>query len=133
FTECLRRHTESAVCKISAWKEGEFVFEQAAPPAFASSLQLRVDDLLLEGARRADEWGLIQQKIPRFDIVFERVIGSAEGLTKRGIGEADLKVFSYIDGKRTVQEIIDILRSDDFAAAKSLFILLSVNLIRRRR
>lgn len=133
FVDCLRRHTESAVFKIMAWKEGEFHFEKAAPPAFSHPLQLKVDDLLLEGARRADEWSLIQQKIPHFDIVFEPMIGNAEELTTRGMSDMDLKVFSYVDGRRTIQEIIDTLCVGEFEVVKSMFILLSVNLIRRRR
>ena len=133
FLDCLRRHTESSVYKIMAWKDGEFYFEKASPPVFANPVQLKVDDLLLEGARRADEWSLIQQKIPRFDIVFEPMIGNAEELTTRGMSELDLKVFTYVDGRRTIQEIIDILSLGEFDVVKSMFILLSVNLIRRRR
>jgi CheY-like chemotaxis protein len=133
FTECLRRHTESAIYKIMAWKDGEFSFEKAVPPVFANPIQLKVDDLLLEGARRSDEWGLIQQKIPHFDIVFEPMIGNAEELTTRGMSDVDLKVFTYVDGKRTIQEIIDVLGGSEFEVVKSMFILLSVNLIRRKR
>ncbi len=133
YTECLRRHTEFAVFKVMAWRDGTFLFEKAVPPAFDSVMQLKVDDLLLEGARRADEWSLIQQKIPHFDIVFEPMIGNAEELTTRGIGDVDLSVFSHIDGRRTVQEIIDLLCIGEFDVVKSMFILLSVNLIRRRR
>ena len=55
FADCLRRHTESIVYKIMGWKDGEFYFEQTTAPVFAVPLQLKVDDLLLEGARRSDE------------------------------------------------------------------------------
>ena len=133
FNECLKRHTGSAVYKIMAWNDGEFFFEKAVPPVFANPVQLKVDDLLLEGARRSDEWSLIQQKIPHFDIVFEPMIGNAEELTTRGMSDVDLKVFTYVDGKRTIQEIIDTLSLGEFEVVKSMFILLSVNLIRRKR
>jgi hypothetical protein len=133
FADCLRRHTESVVFKAMAWKEGEFYFEQAASPVFVAAVQLKIDDLLLEGARRADEWSLIQQKLPDFNIVFEPIIGNAEELTTRGMSETDLKVFSLINGRRTVQEIVDMLCLGEFDVAKSVFILLSVNLIRRKQ
>lgn len=133
FTDCLRLHTESAVYKAMAWRDGDFVFEKAAPPVFANPVKIKVDDLLLEGARRADEWTLIQQKIPDFAIVFEPMIGNAEELTTRGMSEVDLKVFALIDGRRTIQDIIDQLSVGEFDVAKSLFILLSVNLIRRKK
>jgi CheY-like chemotaxis protein len=133
FGECLRRHTESAVYKIMAWQEGEFVFDKASPPVFSTSIQLRVDDLLLEGARRADEWTLIQQKIPNFNLVFDAMIGNAEELTTRGLSETDMQIFALVDGRRTVQDIIDKSSLGEFEVAKSMFILLSVNLIRRKK
>jgi hypothetical protein len=76
---------------------------------------------------------LIQQKIPNFSIVFEPLIGNAEELTRRGLSDLDLKVFSMVDGKRSVQDIIDQAMMTDFDVAKSLFILLSVNLIRKKK
>jgi hypothetical protein len=133
FGECLRRYTESTVYKVIAWKQGDFFFEKAAAPEFSNPLQLKVDDLLLEGARRADEWTLIQQKIPDFTLVFEPLIANAEELTTRGMSDSDLQVFSLINGRRTVQEIIDMLCLSEFEVAKSAFILLSVNLVRRKR
>ncbi len=133
FAECLRRHTESAIYKVMAWKQGGFLFEKAIAPVFTNPIALKVDDLLLEGARRADEWSLIEQKIPDFTIVFEPLIGNAEELTTRGMSDGDLQVFSLINGHRTIQEIVDQLFMSEFEAAKSMFILLSVNLIRRKR
>jgi hypothetical protein len=116
-----------------AWQNGDFSFEKALPPVFAVPVQLKVDDLLLEGARRADEWSLIQQKIPDFTIIFEPMIGNAEELTTRGMSDIDMKVFSLVNGSRTVQEIIETLRMGEFDVAKSMFILHSVSLIRRKK
>ncbi len=133
FGACLRRHTESVVFKAMGWKEGEFVFDKEAPPAFANPVALKVDDLILEGTRRADEWVLIQQKIPNFSVTYEPLIGNAEELTRRGLSDIDLKIFALIDGRRTVQEIIETSLLSDFDVAKSMFILLSVNLIRKKK
>jgi len=133
FIDCLRRHTESSVYKIMAWQDGDFYFENAVPPLFAAPIHLKVDDLLLEGARRADEWTLIQQKIPDFTIVFEPMIGNADELATRGMSDMDMKVFSLVNGRRTIQEITDMLCLSEFEVAKSMFILLSVNLIRKKR
>ncbi len=133
FADCLKRHTVSAMYKFMAWNDGTFFFDKAPPPLFTTPMQLKVDDLLLDGARRADEWTLIQQKIPSFAIVFEPMIGDADELTTRGMSDIDMKVFSLIDGKRTVQAIIDDSCLSEFEVAKSMFILLSVNLIRRKR
>lgn len=133
FTDCLKRHTEATVYRAMALTGGDFFFEKTAPPSFAHPVQLKVDDLLLEGARRSDEWVLIHQRIPSFDLVFEPMIGDAEELSTRGLSEVDASVFSLVNGLWTVQNIIDELNIGEFDVAKSLFILLSVNLIRQKR
>ncbi len=133
FAACLRSHTEREVYKAMAWREGDFFFEKSAPPSFANPVRLKVDDLLLEGARRSDEWMLIQQKIPDFTVLFEPLIADAVELTKRGLSDTDTAVFALVDGKRSVQSIIDASCLGEFEVAKSLFILLSVNLIRVRK
>jgi len=132
FGACLKRHTESVVFKAMEWKDGDFFFDNTLGPVFASPVALKVDDLILEGTRRSDEWVLIQQKIPTFSMVFEPLIGNAEELTRRGLSDMDLKVFSLVDGRSTVQEIIERAMLSDFDVAKSMFILLSVNLIRKK-
>lgn len=133
FGSCLKRHTESVVYKAMGWTEGEFVFDKEQQPVFANPVALKVDDLILEGTRRADELVLIQQKIPSLAVVFEPLIGNAEELTRRGLSASDLKVFSMVDGRRTVQDIIDVSMMSDFDVAKSMFILLSVGLIRKKK
>ncbi len=133
FGACLRRHTEAVVFKALGWKDGEFLFDKDQPPIFANPVALKVDDLILEGTRRSDEWVLIQQKIPNFSMVFEPLIGNAEELTRRGLSDIDLKVFAMVDGRRSVQDIVDHAFLSDFDVAKSLFILLSVNLIRKKK
>lgn len=132
FGACLKRHTESVVFKAMDWKDGDFFFDNTLPPVFANPIALKVDDLILEGTRRSDEWVLIQQKIPNFSMVFEPLIGNAEELTRRGLSDMDLKVFAMVDGRSTVQEIIERAMLSDFDVAKSMFILLSVNLIRKK-
>ena len=132
FGACLKRHTESVVFKSMDWKDGDFFFDNTFAPVFANPVALKVDDLILEGTRRSDEWVLIQQKIPNFSMVFEPLIGNAEELTRRGLSDMDLKVFALVDGRSTVQNIIERGMLSDFDVAKSMFILLSVNLIRKK-
>jgi hypothetical protein len=45
-----------------AWKEGPFAL-RLCPAGLRRAAQIKVDDLLMEGARQADEWTLIQQKV----------------------------------------------------------------------
>ena len=63
---------QEAVYFLFTWNQGTFNFEaDVAPDAQDYVVSINPESLLLEGARRVDEWGLIEKKIPTFDIVFE--------------------------------------------------------------
>ena len=64
---------QEAVYFLFTWNQGTFNFEaDVAPDQHDFVVSINPESLLLEGARRVDEWGLIEKKIPSFDIVFER-------------------------------------------------------------
>src|SRR5688572_8199629 len=68
----VRVQIEEAVYFLFTWTEGTFNFEPGLRPEMQDFLvSIRPDALLLEGARRIDEWSLIEKKIPTFDIVFD--------------------------------------------------------------
>src|SRR5689334_22640516 len=64
-------HTEEAVFVMFKWNDGTFSFEPGIQPPQGSTL-VSVDSqaILLEGARRVDEWSMIEKKLPSFDAVF---------------------------------------------------------------
>src|SRR4029450_4294715 len=69
-------------------------------------LSINPESLLLEGARRVDEWSLIEKKIPSFDLVFDldrnRLKESGAELTV----EQETLV-RLIDGKRDGAGLVD--------------------------
>ena len=57
---------------LFTWNQGTFNFEaDVAPEEQDFLVSINPESLLLEGARRVDEWSLIEKKIPSFDLVFE--------------------------------------------------------------
>ena len=69
--EYIRLQIEEAVYFLFTWTHGTFNFE-AGGPARGAGLprEINPESLLLEGARRVDEWSLIEKKIPSFDLIF---------------------------------------------------------------
>src|SRR6476469_1713785 len=62
---------QEAVYFLFTWSQGTFNFEPDVVPEDADFLvSINPESLLLEGARRVDEWGLIEKKIPSFDLIF---------------------------------------------------------------
>jgi tetratricopeptide (TPR) repeat protein len=117
--------TEDAVFLMFKWNHGLFSFDPGInPPEGAEKISLDPQGLLLEGARRVDEWSLIEKKIPSFDIVFAL---DRQQLLRNSIGlsEEQQKLLPLIDGFRDVHELMRVSKLGEFDMGKALFGLLS--------
>ena len=67
----VRLQIEESVYHLFTWSDGTFNFEPDLRPEEQDFLvSINPESLLLEGARRVDEWSLIEKKIPSFDLIF---------------------------------------------------------------
>jgi tetratricopeptide (TPR) repeat protein len=133
--EDLHRHIriqiEEAVYFLFTWSQGTFNFEADILPEEQDLLvSINPESLLLEGARRVDEWSLIEKKIPSFDVVFaldrDRLEGSEVELTQ----EQD-QLLPLIDGRRDVTAIIDESGMAEFSVGKALYALQTAGFLHR--
>lgn len=133
--EALRQHIreqiEEAVYFLFTWNQGSFNFEADVQPDEQEFLvSINPESLLLEGARRVDEWTLVEKKIPTFDIVFEvdrpRVQRSDVELTPDQEALIDL-----VDGRRDVQQIVDASGMGEFEVGKVLYGLATAGFLQR--
>ena len=68
----IRIQIEEAVYYLFTWNQGTFNFEADVEPEEQDLIvSINPESLLLEGARRVDEWSLIEKKISGFDLIFE--------------------------------------------------------------
>lgn len=134
-TRDLHRHVrlqvEEVVFEVTSWTEGHFSFTEGqldgVPPD--STVRIRVEALLMEGARRIDEWSRIEKRVPHLGVV-PALAPSPEGTE----GQLDLlppewEVLALIDGARDVRTIAAELTRSDFDVAKTLFGLESAGVI----
>jgi len=127
----LRIQIEEAVYALFGWTSGTFTFEAGVRPEWESDLErINPENLLLEGARRIDEWGLIEKKIPSFDLVFalDRTAVPNDSLS---FTEAQRRILPLLDGVRDTREVADASGLADFDAAQALFGLITAGLVQR--
>jgi tetratricopeptide (TPR) repeat protein len=127
----IRIQIEEAVYYLFTWAEGTFNFEADIRPEEQDFLvSINPESLLLEGARRVDEWSLIEKKVPSFDLVFEldRRRLADSGATLTGEQQALLPL---IDGRRDVTALVDASGMVEFDVGKALFGLASAGFLHR--
>jgi len=127
----LRIQLEEAVYALFGWTSGTFTFEAGLRPEWESDLErINPENLLLEGARRIDEWALIEKKIPSFDLVFA-LDRAALGNESLSYTESQRRILSLLDGVRDIREVADASGLADFDVAQALFGLITAGLAQR--
>src|SRR6266480_435290 len=110
----VRFQIEEVVFEVMSWREGYFSFSEGPPTEVPTDAAVRIptEALLMEGARRIDEWSRIEGRIPHLGVVPMLAPPQEAG-----------------DGERDVRAIASELGRSDFEVAKTLFGLESAGVI----
>jgi tetratricopeptide (TPR) repeat protein len=126
----IRLQIEEAVYYLFTWTQGSFYFEaDQAPDAGAMRVSINPENLLLEGARRIDEWSVIEQRITSLDLLY-RLDREAGELAGTEISEEQRKILPLLDGRHTVHEIVEESGLVEFDVGKAIFGLLQAGIVR---
>jgi hypothetical protein len=119
---------EEAVYALAIWSQGDFRFE----PGIATdqrTITKSNTNLLMEAARRLDEWRVLSKKVPSVDMVPEFVVqDSREG--QINLNTSEWLILSKIDGQRSVKTIAQSAGLSVFDVAKILYGLVATSLIK---
>jgi len=129
--DAIKVQIQEAVYFLFTWKQGTFNFEADVVPDLQDiTVSINPESLLLEGAHRVDEWGLIEKKVPSFDIVFEidRVKLASSDVE---LSDEQRMVIDLIDGARDVQRIIDESGLVEFEVGRALYGLMTAGFVHR--
>ncbi|MGI9625905.1 MAG: DUF4388 domain-containing protein [Longimicrobiales bacterium] len=127
----LSMQVEEAIYHLFSWAMGNFHFdpdqelEESMP-----RVSMNAEGLLLEGARRVDEWGQIQKKVPSSDLIFGSVDDPPDE-AEAELTKAQKKILKLLDGERTVDDLVKASGLLDFDTSKALFGLIQAGFIER--
>jgi hypothetical protein len=125
----LRFQIQEIVFELIQWKDGYFRFEEM-PPATGGGVTVRVstESLLMEAARRVDEWSTLETKIPHMGVIPVFVADSPDGPTL-DLHPTEWEVLAEIDGTRTLKVIATTLGRADFDVAKIAYGLVATGVV----
>ncbi len=84
------------------------------------------DSVIMEAARRIDEWTYISERVPT---TAEVLVATAETIDPEAFGADGPAVFELLDGRRNVARIVELTGSSTFLVCKSLSQMLEASVI----
>ena len=127
----MRVQIEESVYFLFTWTQGTFNFEADVRPERQDFLvAINPESLLLEGARRVDEWSLIEKKIPSFDVIFIVDRDHLE-ISEVSLTPTQERLLPLIDGERDIHTLIEDTGLGEFEVGKALYGLLTAGFLHR--
>jgi hypothetical protein len=118
---------EEAIYTLAIWNQGEFQFAPGEEPD-RQTITKSNTNLLMEAARRLDEWRVLSKKIPSVDYAPELQIRHTrhEQIT---LNSQEWTIITKIDGNRSILDIGKLLNIAAFEVAKILYGLITSELV----
>ncbi|MCA8942216.1 MAG: PQQ-binding-like beta-propeller repeat protein [Planctomycetes bacterium] len=124
IAQTTRIELEEDIYDIFFWRRAGFEFHEGAQslPGRTEVIDERsyfsVDSVIMEAARRIDEWAFIQQRVRSDEDVFR-----ARDVDPSQLRDIEGMIFGYSDGMRNVARIIDMTGMPRFQVFKTLAVL----------
>jgi hypothetical protein len=120
---------EEVVFEMMSWHEGFFSFGEEPVPVHDEGVRIRTEALLMEGARRIDEWSRIEKRIPHLGVVPQLAPALEGNSGELNLLPAEWELLALIEGTRDVRTLASELGRSDFDVAKTLFGLESAGVV----
>jgi hypothetical protein len=130
----VRLQIESVVFELMSWREGFFSFEERPLERGGAHPRIRVstESLLMEGARRIDEWSRIVDKIPSLAVVPSLAPVREDAPSQLDLLPHEWEVLTMIDGRRDLRGIAQGLGRAEFDIAKICYGLVTTGVVEAR-
>jgi len=122
---------EEAIYALAIWNAGEFQFSPNEEPD-RQTITKSNTNLLMEAARRLDEWRVLSKKIPSVDHVPE--LHARENRHEQvTLNPQEWMLITKIDGHRSISEIGRTLNLSSFDVAKILYGMITGELVHLKK
>lgn len=126
----LRAEFVGILHRIFTWVEGLFRFEdESKPPDGKITLQIGLENIIMDGSRRLREWEQLQDEIPSLDIALRFTDRPGADLRNVNLSVEEWRVVSYINPKNTLRQIANTTKMNDLEIRKIVYGLLQAGLV----
>jgi hypothetical protein len=127
----LKIQVEEAVFELLGWKEGYFRFEEGTPGQFSIEAPVRfpTEALLMEAARRMDEWSRIGSKVPHLGLVPRLPPPEDQSSEPLDLVPFEWEVLAAVDGDRDLHALAQTLGRSEFDIARTVYGLATAGVV----
>jgi hypothetical protein len=127
----LKAQVEEAIFELLGWSEGYFRFEDGAAPdaVVESPVRIPTEGLLMEAARRMDEWSRIEDKVPHLRVIPRLPPNDSPANGRLELAPLEWEVLAAVDGERDLQALAASLGRSEFDIARTAYALSSAGVI----
>jgi tetratricopeptide (TPR) repeat protein len=128
---CVRAQVEEVVFELMSWSEGYFSFVEGHidRSGIEAPVSIATEALLMEAARRIDEWARIESKVPHLGVVPRLRAPDDDGGAPLDLVPFEWEVLAAVDGARDLRSIADSLGRSDFDVARTIYGLTSAGVV----
>ena len=122
-----RLRGDSAVYEMAIWSQGNFSFN---PGEETDQVTVHISNanLMMEAARRLDEWRVLSRKIPSLDLV-PYFTPRDQGTDQVTLSPQEWILVTRIDGEHSIEEMASELKWSAFDVSKLLFGMITSGLV----
>ena len=127
----VRRQIEAVVFELMSWQEGFFSFSEVELDGATADATTSVttEALLMEGARRIDEWARIQHRIAHVGVIASLVTTDTAHSSSLDLLPHEWEVLAAVDGESDLRAVASSLGRSEFEVARIAFGLVAIGVI----
>jgi Domain of unknown function (DUF4388) len=122
---------EEAIYALAIWNQGEFQFTPGDEPD-RQTIAKSNTNLLMEAARRLDEWRVLSKKIPSVDHVPE-LLARENRHEQITLNPQEWMLITKIDGNRSITDVGRALNISSFEVSKILYGMITAELVQLKK
>jgi hypothetical protein len=110
----LKIQVSEVIFQTFTWREGTFTFyDKTPPPATAVTLEMDLQNLIMEGVRRIDDRARLAEAFPDHDMIVEALVNPEWIKQSVTLIQEEWQVLFLVDGRRSLGEICHLVGNPD--------------------
>ncbi len=111
----VRSYLLETVYHLLTWSGGAFRFDpNQLPPDERITVPINLDNLIIEGGRRVQEWERLRDELPNLDVPLRFSERPDTNLRNINLSVDQWKVVSFINSRNTIRQIASFLKMDEY-------------------